>query len=133
MKKISTFLLLTLLVFFSFEAYFYVTNHKSNVIIRVSNCNPNDTLLMYVLIVEDIDTSNFESEYINPCFFSYNFYYSLPAGKNKVVLLGDNRFAEPLVEIDFNVFLVRFIEIIYNEDGTYECTLRYYAGPSLEI
>jgi hypothetical protein len=126
MKKAYYVLLFIGTIILSLQAYIYITNYNSNLIVRISNCNPNDTLLVNTLIIDDIDSTSFQSQYIGPCFFSMNYNNNLSLGSHSLVLLGDDSFAKPLVEIKFNLFLIRFISIVYQADGTYEYELSYY-------
>lgn len=133
MRKILYFLLFVLLIFLAFEACMYIGHSNSNLVIRISNCNPDDTLSATTLIVENVDTSELYLQHFNPCFFSNSFYYGLPLGSQKIILSEGTGAVTPVLEIEFDIYLVSVIDIFYQEDGTYTYKMRYLFDSSMEI
>lgn len=55
MKNFYRFLSLCFAVFLLFEIYLYTSNYQSNLIVRISNYNPSDTLMATTFILNEKD------------------------------------------------------------------------------
>lgn len=120
MKKLYYFFFLLFSLFLLSQIIFYNVNGGGNLSIRFTNCNPNDTMMINNMVLADIDTVKFESYYtIWESTYTQSLIYSLPIGNYNLILVDDSELEKPFLDLDFNLFLVTSIEIIYEEDGSY--------------